>query len=90
MIHAVLSATDRETVVDGMRAADRIMRWNYYTIPFQHNYPAPIGKMPITYWDRFGKPDKQPTYNFPLQTLDTWWIDREKDARLSLSQGWSK
>ncbi|MBN8830885.1 MAG: ABC transporter substrate-binding protein [Sphingomonadales bacterium] len=83
MLSAMLTAPDRETTVAAMRALDRILLWNYYAIPMHHNYPAPIGQMPITYWDRFGKPAKQPIYNFPFSTLDTWWIDPAKDARIS-------
>jgi len=83
MLSAMLTAKDRATVVGAMRALDRILLWNYYAIPFQHNYPAPIGQMPVTYWDRFGKPARQPTYNFSILSLDTWWTDPAKDARLT-------
>lgn len=82
MLKSMITATDRQQVVNSMRALDRILMWNYYAIPFQHNYPAPIGQMPITYWDRFGKLEKQPLYLFPFQSLDTWWFDPAKDARL--------
>lgn len=88
MMARMIGATDRETVVAAMRALDRILLWNYYAVPFQHDYPAAIGEMPVTYWDRFGKLDKQPLYQFPLQTLDTWWIDPAKNAQLA--SGWSK
>ncbi|MCW2362767.1 MULTISPECIES: extracellular solute-binding protein [Sphingobium] len=80
MLAQMITATDRETVVGAMRALDRILLWNFYAIPFQHDYPAPVGQMPITYWDRFGMPKKQPAYNFPIMTLDTWWADPGKTA----------
>ncbi len=83
MLDAMITAKDRATVVYAMRALDRILQWNYYAIPFQHQYPAPLGEMPITYWDRFGRLEKQPLYMFPYQTLDTWWIDPAKDARFA-------
>jgi microcin C transport system substrate-binding protein len=82
MMARMIAATDRATVVGAMRALDRILLWNYYAIPFQHIYPAPIGEMPVTYWDRFGKPGRQPLYNFPFTTLDTWWFDPARDAQL--------
>jgi microcin C transport system substrate-binding protein len=82
MLNTMLKAQDRPTVVAAMRSLDRILLWNYYAIPFQHNYPAAIGQMPVTYWDRFGKPAKQPTYNFSFYSLDNWWIDKAKDAKL--------
>ena len=83
MLARMITATDRETVVGAMRALDRILLWNFYAIPFQHDFPAPIGQMPLTYWDRFGKLEKQPLYMFSSLTLDTWWIDPAKEARLS-------
>jgi len=86
MIGTMVDATDRETVVDSMKALDRILLWNYYSIPFQHNYPAPIGEMPITYWDRFGKPATQPLYYFSFSMLDTWWTDPAKSAQLTYGQ----
>jgi len=82
-IEAIIGASDHQTVVDGMRAIDRVARANYYSIPFQHTYPAPVGEMPVTYWNKFGRPDKDPTYNFPFTTLDYWWWDAEKEAKLS-------
>ena len=75
-------ATDRAKVVAAMRALDRVLLWNYYAIPFQHTYPAPMGQVPITYWNRFGRPLKEPTYNFPFLTMEHWWVDKAKEAKL--------
>ncbi|MBT2187846.1 extracellular solute-binding protein [Sphingobium sp. H33] len=83
MLSAMLTARNRETTVAAMRALDRILLWNYYAIPMHHIYPAPIGQMPVTYWDRFGHPARQPTYNFSFTSLDTWWLDPVKDARIT-------
>ncbi len=82
MINVVVRATDRTDVVNAMRALDRIAQWNYYAIPMQHGYPAPLGYLPVTYWDRFGRPAVEQTYNFNVQTLDTWWVDKAREARL--------
>lgn len=82
MLNALAAAQDRRTVVAAMRAIDRILLWNYYAIPFQHTYPAPMGEVPMAYWDRFGRPDKDPTYNFPFLTMEHWWIDPAKEVRL--------
>jgi microcin C transport system substrate-binding protein len=87
MVDAVIKAKDRESVVSAMRAIDRIVQWNYYAIPVQHGYPAPVGYMPVTYWDRFGRPAQEPTYNFNVQLLDTWWVDKAKQARLKHWRG---
>jgi microcin C transport system substrate-binding protein len=79
----LIRATDRQTVVDSMRVIDRIARWEYYSIPLHHSYPSPVGQLPIAYWDKFGRPAKDPTYDFPYNTLETWWYDPAKVARLT-------
>jgi len=83
LVMTIGTATERSQVVTAMRALDRVLLWNYYAIPFQHTYPAPMGQVPITYWNRFGRPAKDPTYNFPFLTMDHWWIDKSKQARLT-------
>ena len=79
----LIAATDRETVVASVRAIDRIARWEFYSIPLQHSHPTPVGQLPLAYWDKFGRPAKDPTYNFPYRTLDTWWHDPAREARLT-------
>lgn len=83
LLHTIANAAQREDVVDAMRALDRVLMWNYYAIPFQHTYPAPLGEIPITYWDKFGRPEREPTYRFPFLSLDHWWLDRDKLAKLT-------
>ena len=83
MIDAVVKAKDRTQVVDAMRALDRVVRWSYYDIPLQHGFPAPLGYMPVTYWDRFGRPAREPSYNFNVMTLVNWWVDPARQGRLS-------
>jgi len=82
MVMAAVHAKDRDSVVNAMRALDRIVQWGYYVIPMQHLYPAPLGYLPVTYWDRFGRPAIEPPYNFNVMTLDTWWVDKSREARL--------
>jgi len=79
----LIRATDRQAVVDAMRVIDRIARWEYYSIPLHHSYPSPVGQLPIAYWDKFGRPARDPTYNFPYLTLESWWHDPAKAARLT-------
>lgn len=79
----VLEAPDRETVVDAMRVIDRVARANYYSIPMHHSYPSQVGVKAMAYWDRFGRPEKDVTYIYPLMTLDHWWWDPEKEAKLT-------
>lgn len=86
MVMAVVKAKDRDSVVNAMRALDRAVQWGYYVIPMQHFYPAPLGYLPVSYWDRFGRPAKEPSYNFNIMTLDTWWVDKAREARLTHRQ----
>src|SRR5688500_9269776 len=79
----VIAATDRRTVVDSLRAVDRITRFQYYAIPLQHSYPTPVGQLSISYWDKFGRPRIEPTWNFPFWSADTWWVDPARQAALS-------
>jgi microcin C transport system substrate-binding protein len=78
----LIEATDRETVVSSVRAIDRIARWEFYSIPLHHSYPTPVGELPIAYWDKFGRPAREPTFNFPYMTLESWWYDPAKAAEL--------
>jgi microcin C transport system substrate-binding protein len=82
MVMAVVKAKDRDSVVVAMRALDRAVQWGYYVIPMQHLYPTALGYLPVTYWDRFGRPSREPTYNFNVMTLDTWWVDKNREAKL--------
>jgi microcin C transport system substrate-binding protein len=81
-IARMIAASDRQTVVDSLRAVDRVLRFNYYSIPLQHMYAAPVGYLPISYWDKFGRPPQEQTWNFPYWDADTWWYDPAKAARL--------
>jgi microcin C transport system substrate-binding protein len=87
LIQQVIAARDRQTVVDAMRAIDRVLQWKHYGILFYHTYPAPTGELPIVYWDRFGRPPVEPVNNFPVFTMDHWWVDPEKDARIRRALG---
>ncbi len=79
----LIAATDRRTVVDSLRAVDRVLRFKYYSIPLHHLYAAPVGELPISYWDKFGRPAIEQTWNFPYWSADTWWIEARKQAALS-------
>lgn len=79
----LIAATDRESVVAAMRAVDRVVRFHHYGIPLQHSYPTPVGQLSISYWDKFGRPETEATWNFNYYTADTWWIDPRKEAALS-------
>lgn len=87
MLQRMLKASSREETVNALKAMNRVLMWGYYSIPLAHVYPAEIGQMPISYWDRFGRPAKEPLYYFPFSSLDHWWIDKEKSDALDRRLG---
>jgi len=76
LIDKIISAKDREELIDETHALDRILLWNYYVIPQWH-----LDYHRIAYWDKFGKPAISPKYG--LGVSDTWWYDAEKAAKIA-------
>jgi len=72
LVERVIFTTDRADLVAATRALDRVLLWNFYMVPQWHN-----PNLWVAYWNRLGKPDKQPAY--VGLDLDSWWIDAEKD-----------
>jgi microcin C transport system substrate-binding protein len=77
LIELVINAPDRKTRVAATRALDRVLLWNFYSIP---NYYSP--GIHIVYWDRFGRPETDGTWFRSIWTMSTWWVDPEKDTAL--------
>lgn len=82
LIEDVVKAPDRTAKVAAARALDRVLLWNYYSVP---NYYAPA--IPIVYWDKFGRPEQDPTWLRFLWHMTNWWIDPQKEARLNAGRG---
>jgi hypothetical protein len=41
----------------------------------------------LVYWDKFAQPDITPAYdNYYRAGFMTWWIDKEKEAKLNASK----
>jgi len=70
LIELIITAPDRQTLVDRTRALDRVLLWGHYVIPHFH-----IRDFRVAYWNKFGHPDVTPDYGLGLWT---WWVDREK------------
>ena len=70
LIELVISAPDRESLVQRTRALDRVLLWGHYAIP---QLIAPFDR--IVFWDKFGRPEITPLRG--PNVLD-WWIDEEK------------
>jgi len=75
LIELVISAPDRESLVQRTRALDRVLLWGNYLVPhFGLTYDR------IAYWDEFGRPDVIPMQGV---VIGAWWIDPEKKKTLS-------
>jgi len=75
LIEHLIHAQTRAEVVAASRAIDRVLLWNYYSVP---NWKQP--RLNIAYWNKFGMPAKQPAH----VGVDpfSWWIDPAKQAAL--------
>jgi len=76
LVNKIIYAKDREELVATVRALDRVLLWNFYSIP-QYYQPT----LRYAYWNKFGIPEKQPAY--AGVDVDSWWIDPELAAALS-------
>jgi len=79
LVEKVISAPDRERLIERTRALDRVLLWGHYVIPQWH-----IRSFRVAYWDRFGRPEQSPKYAFGF---DTWWLDADKAAAIDAHRG---
>ena len=79
LVDLLIQAPDRDTLVGTTRALDRVLLWGHYVIPQWH-----IRSFRLVYWNKFGRPGIRPKYGLAFPA--TWWIDREKAARLEASR----
>lgn len=77
LIEQIIAAEDLDTLKATNRALDRVLLWQHYVIPQFYN-----DAFRIAYWNRFDRPETLPRYGTGFPT--TWWLDAEKDSRLSL------
>lgn len=76
LIDHLIHAQTREEVVATSRAIDRVLLWNYYSVP---NWSQP--QLNIAYWNKFGMPSGQPAH-IGVDPY-SWWIDPAKEAALN-------
>jgi len=67
LIEQIVAATELEALQTTTRALDRVLLWNYYVMPTYYKDDSWI-----SFWDKFGRPDKKPIYS--LGFPETWWI----------------
>jgi len=70
LVELVVSAPDRQELIQRTRALDRVLLWNQFVIP--HWY---IRSFRVAYWDKFGRPPRNPRYAL---ALDSWWIEQAR------------
>jgi microcin C transport system substrate-binding protein len=72
MIDELIFAPNRAALVAATRALDRVLLWNYYTIPAWTSTDTRVA-----YWDRFGRPAVNvqfgPSATFTSGIADLWW-----------------
>lgn len=65
LIELVVHAPDRESLVQRVRALDRVLLWGWYVVPGYHNDSHWIAR-----WKHIVHPETMPKNSV---TLDTWW-----------------
>lgn len=70
LVEGLIAASDRESLVQHVRALDRVLQWGHWVIPHWH---IPYDR--LAYWDKFGRPEITPAQGVQI---DTWWIDAAK------------
>jgi microcin C transport system substrate-binding protein len=75
LVDLVISAPDRESLVQRTHALDRVLLWGFYVIPQWH-----LRSYRVAYWNKFSRPAISPKYDLGL---DTWWVDPIKAAALA-------
>jgi microcin C transport system substrate-binding protein len=76
MVEKIISAKNKEELIYASRALDRILQWNFYTIPQWHSRTHRM-----IFWNKFGVPEIIPPYS--LGYITTWWIDQQKEQKLN-------
>jgi len=76
LVERVIFATDRNDLLAATHALDRVLLWNFYLVP---QFTRSV--VWLAYWNKFGIPEKQPTYLGP--DIDSWWVDPKKEEALA-------
>jgi microcin C transport system substrate-binding protein len=76
LIDGVMAARDRPALLAAVRALDRVLMWNRYSVPQWYK-----GAHNIAYWNKYDRPKVKPRYG--LAVVDTWWFNSGKAAMLA-------
>lgn len=67
LVEKISTAQSKDELVNTVRALDRVLLWNYYTIPQFY-----AGYFRILHWDKYEKPETLPKYDNSFG-MWTWW-----------------
>jgi microcin C transport system substrate-binding protein len=76
LVELVIAAPDYRELVARTRALDRVLLHHNFVIPHWHSR-----SFRIAYWDRFGRPDRNPRYGLAFPSA--WWIDPARERALA-------
>lgn len=68
MVEKIISAQSKQELKTATKALDRILQWNFYSIPQWHSKSHRV-----IYWSKLKRPKNIAPYDLGL--LQTWWID---------------
>lgn len=80
LIDRIERATSRPELTVAVKALDRVLRAMHIWVPQWHK-----GSHTLAYWDIYAHPAEPPRYG--LGSIDIWWIDAQKEARLRSTVG---
>jgi len=76
LINTVLKAKKREALIDAMRALDRVLLWEHFTIPNWH-----LSFHRLASWDKFSRPTVGTPYKLGVEN---WWQKPPSINKLNL------
>ena len=76
LIEKAVAARSRAALTAAVRALDRVLMWNNYTVPQWYK-----GAHHLAFWNRFARPAAKP--RFARGVVDTWWYDAAKAAAVA-------
>ena len=76
LVEKIIGAASRKQLTTAVRALDRVLMWNNYTVPQWFK-----GVHHIAYWNKFDRPATKP--RFARGVVDTWWYNPEKAATIA-------
>ena len=82
LVEIIIKAQDRKEQIAATHALDRVLLSQHYVVPLYS-----FNKHRLVHWDKFGQPQTPPIYSLGFHTgFFTWWIDKEKEAKLNATK----